>query len=187
MTYQEIRADIFSLDVQTLVNTVNCKGAMGRGIALEMKKRFPKMFEHYKRYCDNGDLRPGMTLPYRPDTGQWILNMAIKDHWKDPARMEWIERCLEKFSNYYQHLGITSVAFPHMGRANGWLPWPPLLALMRQYLLPIGESIDVYLVEFPGQQPDLENAGLRQQYAQGRVPERGTLDRSHAQVLQLGK
>ena len=42
---------------QTLVNTVNCVGVMGKGIALEFKKRFPKMFKDYVSRCKDGGVK----------------------------------------------------------------------------------------------------------------------------------
>jgi O-acetyl-ADP-ribose deacetylase (regulator of RNase III) len=131
--YQELPGNIFASRAQTLVNTVNCVGVMGKGVALEFRRRFPAMFEEYARQCKAGTLRPGQILPCRKST-PWILNFAVKDDWKHPSKLEWVESCLAKFVDNYRSLGITSVAFPQLGAMNGGLPWPKVQELMRRYL-----------------------------------------------------
>jgi len=96
MSYQELSGNIFNSKTDALVNTVNCVGVMGKGIALEFRRRYPKMFKEYQRFCKRGELKPGQILPYRKET-PWILNFAIKNHWRNPSKIEWIEICLEKF------------------------------------------------------------------------------------------
>lgn len=77
-----------------VVNTVNCVGAMGKGIALDFKLRFPEMFKEYQQICFRHLLKPGQILPYTKSK-PIILNFAIKDDWKDPSRVEWIEETLQ--------------------------------------------------------------------------------------------
>lgn len=43
--------DIFESKCEAIVNTVNTKGVMGKGLALEFKKRFPQNFIAYKKAC----------------------------------------------------------------------------------------------------------------------------------------
>src|SRR5437588_12069599 len=111
MPLVELKGNLFNSTAQTLVNTVNCVGVMGKGIALEFRLRFPEMFETYRKVCEDRKLRPGQILPYRK-AHPWILNFAVKDDWKHPSRLEWVEACLERFAANYRQLGITSVAFP---------------------------------------------------------------------------
>ena len=146
MPYQEYRGNLFASRVQCLVNTVNCVGVMGKGIALEFRRRFPRMFEEYRRFCDRGILQPGQILPYRREQ-PWILNFAVKDDWKHPSRMEWVESCLNKFVANYQKLGIRSVAMPWLGAMNGRLEWEKVHALICAYLSNLPD-ISVELVEF---------------------------------------
>ncbi|HPL67070.1 MAG TPA: macro domain-containing protein [Smithellaceae bacterium] len=153
MPLVELRGNLFNSKAQTLVNTVNCVGVMGKGIALEFRRRFPEMFEAYRKVCDEHKLRPGQILPYR--IGQpWILNFAVKDAWKQPSRMEWVEACLERFVANYRKIGITSIAFPWIGAMNGGLPWEKVLGLMHSYLQPLTD-IDVEIIEFDPDVPDL--------------------------------
>ena len=144
MSYIETKGNIFNSNAMAIVNTVNCVGAMGKGIALDFKLRYPAMFKEYQKICFKKMLRPGQILPYTKST-PIILNFAIKDDWKDPSRMEWIEETLVKFADNYKGLGITSVAFPWMGAMNGGLPLEDIKSIMRKYLSNLEDiSVEVY-------------------------------------------
>lgn len=129
-----------------IVNTVNCVGAMGKGVALDFKFRFPDMFREYQKICFKHLLKPGQILPYTKST-PIILNFAIKDDWKDPSRVEWIEETLQKFVANYHTLGIKSVAFPWMGAMNGGLPFETIQELTRKYLSKL-EDIEIEVYDF---------------------------------------
>ncbi len=141
----EVRGSVFYSEANCLVNTVNCVGVMGRGIALEFKERYPKMYAHYRSICQRGLLRPGMILPY---TGhdKLILNFAVKDGWRQPSSHAWVEGCLIRFVTNYERLGVTSVALPRLGAENGWLAWEPTYALIVEYLAEL--PIDAELIYF---------------------------------------
>jgi O-acetyl-ADP-ribose deacetylase (regulator of RNase III) len=76
------RKDIFGVSVQTIVNTVNCVGVMGKGIALEIRKRFPDIYEQYVAACKKGEVRVGRFRLYK-DHDPWVLNFPTKRHWKE--------------------------------------------------------------------------------------------------------
>lgn len=144
MAYQEILGNIFNSKANALVNTVNCVGFMGKGIALEFRRRYPNMFEEYKKICQKHQLKPGQILPYRKQT-PWILNFAIKDDWKYPSKIEWIESCLDKFVKNYQVMRIKSVALPWMGAMNGGIPLEQIKTVTRNYLSNLPDiSVEVY-------------------------------------------
>ena len=151
MSYIEKKGNIFNSQAMAIVNTVNCVGIMGKGIALEYKLRYPEMYKEYQRICFSRILRPGHILPYRKST-PIILNFAIKDDWKDPSRVEWIEETLRKFVNNYKFLGLKSVAFPWMGAMNGGLPFETIQFLTRKYLSNLSD-IDVEVYEFDPNEP----------------------------------
>jgi len=77
--------DLFASQAQTLVNTVNCIGVMGKGIALEFKKRFPDMFEDYEQRCRKGEVELGQPYLFKRLFLPWILNFPTKSHWHSPA------------------------------------------------------------------------------------------------------
>lgn len=137
--------DIFKSHMKTLVNPVNCVGVMGAGLALEFKKKHPKMYRGYRAICDQGKLRPGTLLfSSIEENGHTILSFATKDHFKNPAQLEWIESGLIKFATNYQEFGIDSVAFPMLGCGLGGLDWQEVKPLMIQYLEPLDIEIEIY-------------------------------------------
>ena len=151
MSYKEIKGNIFNSNAQAIVNTVNCVGAMGKGIALDFKLRYPEMFKEYQKICFRHMLKPGQILPYTKSS-PIILNFAIKDDWKDPSKVEWIEETLQKFVAKYHSMGISSVAFPWMGAMNGGLPFETIQSLTRKYLSDLND-IDVEVYEFDPDEP----------------------------------
>jgi len=146
MSYKEVKGSIFNSKALALVNTVNCVGVMGKGIALEFRRRYPKMFKEYQRVCEEGKLQPGQILPY-PDGETWILNFAIKKDWKRPSKVEWIESCLKGFVISYRDMGIKSIAFPWMGAMNGGIPIETIKEIMRSYLSNLTD-IDIEVYDF---------------------------------------
>lgn len=134
--------NLFNSDCQTLVNTVNCVGVMGKGIALEFKKRYPKMYLTYKSLCSKNLLKIGTLQLYKKEE-QWILNFPTKLDWRDPSKLEYIKLGLEKFVETYKEKGITSIAFPKLGCNNGGLSWEKdVKPLMEEYL---GNLEDIYI------------------------------------------
>lgn len=151
MAYIEKKGNLFNSNAMAIVNTVNCVGAMGKGIALDFKLRYPEMFKEYQKICFKHILKPGQILPYTKST-PIILNFAIKDDWKDPSRVEWIEQTLQKFVDNYHSMGITSVAFPWIGAMNGGLPFETIQSLTRKYLSTL-DDIDIEVYDFDPDAP----------------------------------
>jgi hypothetical protein len=120
---------------------------MGRGIALAFKQRYPDLYADYRRVCAQGLLLPGEVWPWRAPDGLLILNLAVKDDWRQPARLEWIESGLRVLAEAPQRWGVSRLALPHLGRANGWLPWPPTHAAIRAALGSV-PGLDVTLVGY---------------------------------------
>jgi hypothetical protein len=91
------RTSLLESTAQTVVNTVNCVGVMGKGIAHAFKMRYPEMFVAYKKICHDKLLEPGK-LWLRRASDQWVLNFPTKKHWRHPSKLEWIEAGLRKFN-----------------------------------------------------------------------------------------
>ena len=94
-------------DVEALVNTVNCVGVMGRGIALQFRKAFPENFKAYKAVCERGELRPGKLFIYEQvqlTNPRYIINFPTKDDWKGKSRLEYIDTGLEALVQEVQRL-----------------------------------------------------------------------------------
>lgn len=136
--------DLFESKAQTLVNTVNCVGVMGKGIAQEFKKRFPEMFEMYKHECDAKVLVPGKPSLYKNLFGSWILNFPTKRHWKSPTLVKDIENGLDYFNDHYKEWGVKAVAFPPLGCGNGGLKWTDVGPLMYEKLKDVDIPVEIY-------------------------------------------
>ena len=144
MSYQEKRGNLFSSHADAFVNTINCHGVMGKGIALEFRRRYPMMFDAYQIACQQNEISPGQIWKYKTKD-RWLLNFAVKDHWRYPSKIAWIESSLKQFKEIYKNLDITSVAFPMMGAMNGGIPVEVIRTIMRKYLEPITDlQIEIY-------------------------------------------
>ncbi len=140
----EVYGNIFNTTSQVIVNTVNCEGVMGRGIALEFKNRFPEMFDKYKEFCEQKLLKPGVLQLYKKSS-PWILNFPTKNYWKFPSKMDYVEKGLRKFAATYQQKEITSIAFPKLGTESGGLEWVDVKSLMYKYLENLkGLEVEIY-------------------------------------------
>jgi O-acetyl-ADP-ribose deacetylase (regulator of RNase III) len=137
-----VHGDIFASSAQTLVNPVNCRGVMGKGLALAFTARYPNMVIEYKRLCASHELRPGQLHLYRAEV-PWVLNFPTKDHWRSPSRLEYIERGLEHLVISYAAWGIVSIAFPQLGTGNGGLDWDDVQPIMRRYLDPLPIEVEI--------------------------------------------
>ena len=148
MPVKVVQGDLFKSSAQTLVNTVNCVGAMGKGIALEFKKRYPAMYERYKELCNQGHIKIGSLWLYKADDGKWILNFPTKDDWRNPSDIDYIVQGLDKFIATYKQKGITSIAFPMLGCNNGGLDKATVLMMMKMHLETC-EDLDVEIYYNP--------------------------------------
>lgn len=136
--------NIFESPAQTLVNTVNTVGAMGKGIAKEFKRLFPTMFKEYQTLCEDGKIKMGVLWMYRTPH-KAVLNFPTKTHWRQPSTIKFIKTGLTRFVDTYEDLRITSIAFPRLGCGNGELDWEVVKPLMQSYLT--GLPIDIYIYE----------------------------------------
>ena len=143
---KKIKGNIFNTNCQTLVNTVNCIGVMGKGMALECKLRFPEMFIKYKDSCDKKLFKPGYLQIYK-NSKPWILNFPTKIHWKDPSKIEYLEEGLKKFQDEYLNKNISSIAFPLLGASLGGLSEELVYETMTKYLEPLN-NIDIEIYEY---------------------------------------
>jgi len=120
------QGDILSADTEALVNTVNCVGVMGRGIALQFKKVFPENFRQYKAACDRKEVRPGKMFTYDLNSlhnPHYVINFPTKRHWKGKSRMEDIESGLQALVEEVRNRNIHSIAIPPLGWGLGGLRW----------------------------------------------------------------
>lgn len=110
--------NIFESNKDVLVNTVNCVGVMGKGIASEFKKKYPLMFEEYKIKCSNNEIQTGCLYPYVELGKVKVINFPTKQHWRSPSKIEYVIDGLKWFVHNYEKLNIASIAFPPLGCGN---------------------------------------------------------------------
>lgn len=143
LTY--LRTSILDSQAQTLVNTINTVGVMGKGLASAMRDRYPDMFTAYKRLCDAGEIDIGKLWLWKA-SDQWVLNFPTKKHWRNPSKLEYVEAGLQKFAQEYDRKGIFEISFPRLGCGNGGLKWDDVRPLMERYLGPL--PITVFIHDF---------------------------------------
>lgn len=153
MSIKVISGNIWNTKCQVLVNTVNCVGIMGAGIALEAKLRYPEMFKTYKEYCDNKSLEIGKLHLYTLSTPYWILNFPTKKHWKYPSKESYLINGLKKFRETYKEKNIKSIAFPILGGANGGLDEKIVIDLMYKYLSDL-DDIEIEIYQYNSKETD---------------------------------
>lgn len=136
--------NLLESNAQTLVNTVNCVGVMGKGIALDFKKRFPAMFDEYVEKCARGEVRLGEPYLWKNPKGPWVLNFPTKDHWRSNANLRDIVRGLNFLIAHYEEWGIESLAVPPLGCGNGQLEWRMVGPILTQYLERLDIPVDLY-------------------------------------------
>jgi O-acetyl-ADP-ribose deacetylase (regulator of RNase III) len=118
--------DLLATDAEALVNTVNCVGHMGRGVALQFKKSWPANFQAYAAACQRQEVRPGRMFVF--ETGQltnprFIINFPTKRHWRGKSRLEDIDAGLVALVAEIKGRGISSIALPPLGAGLGGLAW----------------------------------------------------------------
>ena len=154
MKVEFVHGSVFDHGCEAIVNPVNCVGAMGAGLALKFKKRFPDNFKIYADYCRKGEMKTGRVLMVsnRDRPPAWIANFPTKDHWRDPSRMEWIKDGLLDLRFRIDERGIKSVALPALGCGLGGLNWRDVRTAISD-ILGAGDSAARAIVCTPGGRP----------------------------------
>ena len=130
----EGHGDLLAADADALVNTVNCVGVMGKGIALQFKRSYPKVFDAYAKACKLGEVEIGLMLPVATNqiTGpRYVINFPTKKHWRSPSNIRYIQEGLVDLRRVVHELGLRTVAIPPLGSGNGGLDWNDVEPLIR--------------------------------------------------------
>ena len=143
-TIKALIGDMFASKMQTIVNTVNCVGIMGKGIAQIFKKEYPEMFEDYAERCERREVKLGEPYHYKDLAGASIVNFPTKGHWRAATRLDDVEAGLDYFVKHFREWGIKSVAFPPLGCGNGGLEWSMVGPLMYSKLNGLGIPVELY-------------------------------------------
>jgi O-acetyl-ADP-ribose deacetylase (regulator of RNase III) len=115
--------DLFATpELRTFAQGCNCAGAMGKGIAVFFKQRWPKMYEEYRRRCKNGTFRLGDVFTW-VETGYTIFNLGTQESWKTKAELWAIESSINGMLRLAEEQSIRTIALPKIGAGLGGLPW----------------------------------------------------------------
>ena len=158
--------NILDADAEALVNSVNCVGFMGRGIALQFKKAWPENFKAYAQACRRGEVQPGKMFVFetgRLTNPRYIINFPTKRHWRGKSRMEDIEAGLKALASEIRNRNIRSIALPPLGCGLGGLNWNEVRARIEQVL---GELPGVQVIVFE----PTEEVPLPKSMRRGKIP-----------------
>lgn len=158
--------NILGEDVEALVNTVNCVGVMGRGIALQFKKAFPENFRAYAKACKRGQVKPGRLFMFETKTltnPRYIMNFPTKRHWRGNSQVKDIDAGLIDLARLIRERGIKSIAVPPLGSGLGGLEWSNVRKRITATLAEI-DGLDAVIFEPSGAPKTQRMAG------KGRVP-----------------
>lgn len=156
--------DILEADAEALVNSVNCVGFMGRGVALQFKKAWRENFTAYAAACRRREVQPGRMFVYetgRLTNPRYIINFPTKRDWRGKSRMEDIEAGLRSLAEEIQARGIRSIALPPLGCGLGGLHWPDVRRRIEETLGPL-DPVQVIVYE-PSEKVELPRSMRRGQ------------------------
>jgi O-acetyl-ADP-ribose deacetylase (regulator of RNase III) len=174
----ETHGNLLTAKTEAVINTVNCVGVMGKGIALQFRQAFPDNYQAYRRACELGEVRLGRMFVF--DTGsmifpRWIINFPTKDHWKAKSRLQDIASGLEDLVTVIREHHIRSIAVPPLGCGNGGLEWSDVKPLIVSAFAALPD-VEVHLYP-PEGAPKFDDMKV--------ATKRPTMTRGRALVLQL--
>ena len=143
-----VQGDLFASGCEALVNPVNCVGVMGKGLALQFRRRFPANYEAYREACVRREVRPGRCFVFDAGAGspRFVVNFPTKRHWRDRSRIEDIAAGLDDLAGILDRRAVLSLAVPPLGCGLGGLPWPRVRSLLLDRLAPC-EGISIVIHE----------------------------------------
>ncbi len=157
---------MFDCDADCLVNTVNCEGFMGKGIAYQFKMRFPENNKSYIKACRSGDLTVGK-LHYYFEEGITIINFPTKNNWRENSKIEYIEKGLNSFVELLPKLVVKRIAIPPLGCGNGGLIWTDVRGIIENKISDLSDKYDFLIFEpsssytaIPKKPPQISLSGL---------------------------
>jgi O-acetyl-ADP-ribose deacetylase (regulator of RNase III) len=157
---------MFESGADCLINTVNCEGFMGKGIAYQFKMRFPENNLEYEHACRTGKLHIG-TLHYHKEDEVLIVNFPTKDKWRENSRIEYVEKGLDQLVELLLKVKPSIIALPPLGCGNGGLDWIVVKQVILEKLSVIGDMFTFLIFEpsasykvIPKQAPNLSVSGL---------------------------
>ena len=147
---RHIKGNLLQAEVEALVNAVNCIGVMGKGIALEFKKRFPANYAAYREACKRGEITLGKMFVFQTgasDRPKFIINFPTKGHWRSKSQMKDIESGLKALVEVVKNNSLRSVAMPALGCGHGGLDWTDVSERIEKAFRELPSDLEVQLFE----------------------------------------
>lgn len=147
---REVSGDILESTAPVIVIPVNCKGVMGKGLALQAKKKWPKMFESYKSFCEGAcpsypdGLEPGGVIYMQHTPNKYIACLATKDDWRNPSKLEWVETGLRQLVIVSMQINRCHIAIPKLGCGLGGLDWCDVKPIVYRVFENTPITVDLY-------------------------------------------
>ena len=139
-----VTGDMFQPTYDAIVNTVNCVGVMGKGLALSFKQKYPDNFLAYRQFCAQHKLKPGHLFVY--GTSPIIINLATKDHWRNPSQMKYVIDGTNALASWLQNNPqIKTIAVPKLGCGCGGLNWSEVQMVMNKILENVPQDVYIYV------------------------------------------
>lgn len=158
MTIKYVSGDLLTYPAEAIINTVNCVGVMGKGIALQFKQKYPENFRNYAKECKAGNVTTGKMLVYDcgmlSENPRYIINFPTKQHWRNNSKIEYITSGLDDLVNVIEKYQIKSIAIPQLGCGNGGLIWEEVEDIIIDRLSHL--NIEVFIFA-PDRQTDENN------------------------------
>lgn len=141
-----VTGNVLESNAECLVNTVNCEGYMGKGIAYQFKIKFPRNNDDYIKACKDGTLRVGK-LHYFKEDGKTIVNFPTKDKWREKSKINYIKEGMKELVHLIESLKIESIAIPPLGCGNGGLNWSDVKPIILDDLQTLAKTVEIYIYE----------------------------------------
>lgn len=147
---REVSGDILESKAPIIVVPVNCKGVMGKGLALQAKQKWPKMFESYKSFCEGAcpsypdGLEPGGVVCIQQEPNRYIVCLATKDDWRNPSKLEWVETGLKQLVVLSMQINLCHIAIPRLGCGLGGLDWCDVKPIVHRVFENTPITVDLY-------------------------------------------
>ncbi len=156
------KTNIINVKAEALVNSVNLKGVMGKGVALAFKETFPENYKLYKKACEEKIIDIGKI--YVTETGEffprYIINFPTKKHWRFPSQYIWIEAGLKSLVEWLRVNKVSSIAIPPLGSGNGKLDWHVVKKMILNYLDEFKNNIEITIIE-PFEQLEIKHTNIK--------------------------
>ena len=141
-----LTGNILESSAEALVNTVNCEGYMGKGLAYQFKKSFPETNKAYIEACKKKELQPGKLHTFKED-GKIIINFPTKNKWREKSKIIYIEDGMKALNDFILENDIKSLAIPPLGSGNGGLKWEEVKKIILKYAYPLSRNINIEIYE----------------------------------------